>query len=178
MLRAEAGDYGGFNLVLGDFRRNAWTWITNQACANTSAWRTESLDPGLYGLSNAALDTPWPKTVALKKALQAALFARTRPDLERPLWRALANRERFIISGQPATGTTGAREEALSSAFVDFPENGYGTRCSTVLAVEADDADSEEPGYCLTVEERSYRRRYRRAEKNTYEISTAAFLVT
>lgn len=178
MLRAEAGDYGGFNLVVGDFRRDAWIWITNLDCANTSAWRIESLVPGVYGLSNAALDTPWPKTVALKKALETALLARTLPDLERPLWRALANRERFIAASVAATGTAGARDEALSSAFVDFPENAYGTRCSSVLAVEAKGADSAGPRYGLSVEERSYGQRHVMGEIDIYEASTAAFLIT
>ena len=178
MLRAEAGDYGGFNLVLGDFRRNAWTWITNQVCADPTAWRVESLDSGVYGLSNAALDTPWPKTVALKKALETALLARTLPDLQSPLWRALANRERFIAASVAATGTAGARDEALSSAFVDFPENAFGTRCSSVLAVEAKGADSVGPRYGLSVEERSYGQRHVTGEIDICEASTAAFLIT
>lgn len=178
MLRAETGDYGGFNLVLGDFRRNAWTWITNQACADPTAWRVESLESGIYGLSNAALDTPWPKTVALKNALEAALFAGSVAELESPLWRALASRQRFINTDQPATGTSVAREEALSSAFVDFPENRYGTRCSTLLAVEAKGADPAGPRYCLTVEERSHLHSYAMGEEKSYVASTTVFLIT
>lgn len=54
-------------------------------------------------------------------------------SLEAPLWSALANRQRASDADLPNTGVPLALEQALSSAFVDYPEYGYGTRCSTVL---------------------------------------------
>ena len=136
-LKEEFGDYDGFNLVLGDLCRNAWTWVTNKTGAATPEWRLQALKPGVYGVSNAALDTPWPKTVELKRVLHTALAAQSKsadPDaLQAPLWQALASRERAAASGLPATGVPPALEEALSSAFVEFPENLYGTRNSTLV---------------------------------------------
>ncbi len=138
---AEGGGaaYGGFNLVLGDLRRSAWTWVTNKSAllAAASTLYTQALPPGLYGLSNAGLDTPWPKTLELKRVLAAALnageSAMGREALQSSLWAALGNRQRALPQELPHTGVPLELEEALSSAFVDFPVRAYGTRCSTLL---------------------------------------------
>lgn len=161
-LMAEPGDYGGFNLVLGDFRRNAWSWVTNKTGADSPEWQALSLKPGVYGLSNASLDTPWPKTIGLKRALEAALAAQSpAPNLEAlqtPLWSALANRERAFGASLPTTGVSRLKEEALSSAFVDFPESAYGTRSSTLLVVGATNADSDAAAWEIKIEERTHDR--------------------
>ena len=140
LLEKDKHQYGGFNLVLGDVQQNAWTWMTNRSLESLSGWLSESLAPGVYGLSNAALDTPWPKTVALKNALMASLrqeeITNSQDDSwQGPLWTALGNRARAPIHSLPTTGVPEAMEAALSSAFVDFPEHRYGTRSSTVLVV-------------------------------------------
>ena len=137
-LEKDKHQYGGFNLVLGDVPRNAWTWMTNRPAEPASRWHAQSLPSGVYGLSNAALDTPWPKTVALKKAMMAALHEQVRLDFcgeswQHSLWMALDNRERSLDSPYPVEGISRAFDSALSSAFVDFSEHGYGTRSSTVL---------------------------------------------
>lgn len=141
-LNKESGAYGGFNLVLGDFQKNAWIWVTNKAASSRTGWHAQTLAPGVYGLSNAALDTPWLKTTQLKRVLAAALATQANvPDinaLQAPLWTALASRERSPREQLPSTGVALAMEEALSSVFVDVPEYEYGTRSSTVLvATEA-----------------------------------------
>jgi uncharacterized protein with NRDE domain len=131
--------YGGFNLVLGDLRRSAWTWVTNKSVllSGGSTLYVQALPPGLYGLSNAGLDTPWPKTLELKRVLAAALKdsegAAGSEALQASLWAALGNRQRALPEDLPHTGVPLELEEALSSAFVDFPVRAYGTRCSTVL---------------------------------------------
>jgi uncharacterized protein with NRDE domain len=139
-LGQDGAAYGGFNLVLGDFQSKAWNWLSNRH-GGTSTLHIQALAPGVYGLSNAALNTPWPKTTALQRVLADALSAQAdAPDqdaLQAPLWAALANRERAPHAQLPATGVPLAMEEALSSAFVDLPERGYGTRSSTVLVASA-----------------------------------------
>jgi uncharacterized protein with NRDE domain len=169
-MEKDGSAYGGFNLVLGDFQRDAWTWVTNKAAAlpamATSRWHAQPLQAGVYGLSNAALDTPWPKTIELKQTLATALAAS--PDehqpeaLLAPLWAALGNRQRAPLASLPATGVPLPIEEALSSAFVDFPENAYGTRSSTVLfASAADHGKGNSKGerrWDLQVEERTHAR--------------------
>jgi uncharacterized protein with NRDE domain len=134
-LAQDAAGYGGFNLVLGDFQRNAWSWITNKSA--TAALQVQPLGPGVHGLSNAALNTPWPKTTALQNVLAAALEMPDPAALEGLLWPALASRERAPREQLPATGVPLAMEEALSSAFVEVPERAYGTRSSTVLLASA-----------------------------------------
>lgn len=137
--KAEGGGaaYGGFNLVLGDLQRGAWTWVTNKSVllSDASTLYVQALPPGLYGLSNAGLDTPWPKTLELKRVLAAALQAGDDDSeaMKALLWTALGNRQRAQPQDLPHTGVAPELEEALSSAFVDFPVRAYGTRCSTLL---------------------------------------------
>ena len=157
-LEKDGTAYGGFNLVLGDFQRDAWMWVTNKAALG---WHAQPLAAGIYGLSNAALDTPWPKTVELKQTLATALSATPaahQPEvLQAPLWTALGNRQRAPLASLPDTGVPLVIEAALSSAFVDFPENAYGTRSSTVLlASAADHGDGGVRRWDLQLEERTH----------------------
>ena len=133
----DPADYGGFNLVVGDIGTGFWAWITNR---NPAQPHTESavplysqrLLPGVYGLSNAALDTPWPKTQRLKAALTSAL--QVTDGVHAPLGQALAD-HRTSSDGLPSTGVPREIEQALSSPFVDMADRGYGTRSSLVMDV-------------------------------------------
>lgn len=175
----EFGDYGGFNLVLGDLQRNAWTWVTNKADAATPEWQLHALKPGVYGVSNAALDTPWPKTVELKSVLHTALAAQSKaaePDaLQKVLWQALASRERASASRLPATGVSLALEEALSSAFVEFPENLYGTRNSTLVFARPGGQDMNPSHWEVRMVERTHLRDSSTDAQLAYSESDLAF---
>lgn len=133
-----AADYGGFNLVVGDLVTGFWSWVSNCDPAQPHAEPTgrlhhRHLAPGVYGLSNAALDTPWHKTLRLKQALDKALAAG--PDAQPLLVSAMADRETRPMSELPTTGVPAELERALSSPFVDLAERGYGTRSSLLLEV-------------------------------------------
>ncbi len=91
----QASAYNGFNLLLSDGKRLV-------AYSNVSLERHE-LMPGVYGLSNHLLDTPWPKVGAGKTALHAALDAL--PD-EAPLFRLLRDDTIHPDAALPATGVT------------------------------------------------------------------------
>lgn len=150
--------YGGCNLLMGDFLRGEWTWASNRGHVaalplnsqqTASGWQTMALGPGIYGLSNALLDTPWPKTLALKAAMTNALrkaeAAEDAAVLASTLWAALGNSERAAWADLPSTGVANDFEHALSSALIDVPErgeSGYGTRCSTLLWVAAEPGSS------------------------------------
>lgn len=108
---------------------------------------------GIYGLSNAAMDTPWPKTLALKTAMQEALTS----ESEAPLWSALANRSRAGTDQLPATCLPLGLETALSSAYVDSPERGYGTRCSTLLVARMAAHQSGQPCWSISMTEKTHR---------------------
>ena len=120
-----------FNLLAGDLARGAWWWADDRSTA------PQSLSPGLYGLSNAALDTPWPKVLRLKTAVGEALdAARTTRELERQLLAALADRCGAPDHALPDTGIGLERERWLAPAFIARPDARYGTRCSTLLIAE------------------------------------------
>ncbi len=156
-----AGSYGGFNLVVGDFVRGDWWWVSNRSEALgvlRPRWQSRRLEPGIYGLSNAALDTGWPKTMRLKSVLTESLAqSEDLDDLQTSLWAALEDGTRASAAQLPSTGVPPEREQALSSAFVDLPEDGYGTRGSTLLVATANPsthADGGAPGWSVQILER------------------------
>jgi uncharacterized protein with NRDE domain len=130
-------DYGGFNLVVGDLNTGDWAWITNRDPERPHARQApvlhhQQLVPGIYGLSNASLNTPWSKTLRLTSALALSL---TEDDPPPTLIRALADNSASPSNDWPHTGVPAEIERALSSAFVDMGERGYGTRSSLVMQV-------------------------------------------
>jgi len=122
-LADEGERYNGFNLVAGDL--HVARWMSNRTA------RHRDLDPGVHGLSNAFLDTPWPKVVRTRERM-AAWCGEGTDDLE-PLFAALADRTQAPDKDLPETGVTRDWERTLSSPFIVGER--YGTRCSTVLAV-------------------------------------------
>jgi uncharacterized protein with NRDE domain len=136
--------YGGFNLVLGDLNGGGWTWLCNRdpqaphSDHAPAALHRQDLPPGIYSVSNAALDTPWPKTLRLKTAVSRALESLdTEAAWLPPLQAALADDALLDPDALPATGVPPEWERALSSPFVRAPERGYGTRSSLVVRVQA-----------------------------------------
>jgi uncharacterized protein with NRDE domain len=118
-----------FNLLAADFARSEFFWT------GTEHPTPHPLRPGLHGLSNAVLDTPWPKTEQLKRDLAQAL---QRHDEVEPLidalLLALSDRTPAPDAALPSTGVPLEVERYLSSVFIAMPH--YGTRCSTVLVRE------------------------------------------
>jgi uncharacterized protein with NRDE domain len=123
-VAGRAGEYGGFNLLLG----------TADSLYYLSAVdpQPQRLKAGIYGLSNAGLDTPWPKLLRAKAALTAAL------DDPQPseLLRLLRDPQTAPVAELPDTGVGLATETLLSSVFIASPT--YGTRASSALIVNAD----------------------------------------
>jgi uncharacterized protein with NRDE domain len=117
-------EYGGFNLLVGN--RHELHYLS---AANPTPLR---LKAGIYGVSNAGLDTPWPKLERAKAALSQQLDE-PEPDA---LFRFLADPQIAAEAELPNTGVGLATEKLLSSIFIASPN--YGTRASTVLFVNAD----------------------------------------
>ncbi len=126
-LLPEFAGYGACNLLLFDTRQAIFA-------SNQPRPEARALAAGLYGLSNASLDTPWPKTVALREALGGWLQAGRLDDFD-PLFDALADEHRAPDAQLPDTGIGVDRERLLASAFIRSAF--YGTRASTVVAVDA-----------------------------------------
>lgn len=130
-MRMGLTGYNGFNLFAADFRRGECFWASNAAIY------PRRLERGIYGMSNALLDTPWPKVVALKEALAQALGeSATVDELSVALFAALADRSVADDDELPDTGIDREWEKALSAAFIRSPDGRYGTRCSTLVIAE------------------------------------------
>ena len=130
-MRTALSGYNGFNLVAFDFRQGECFWAAN---GGTFPVR---LDRGIHGLSNASLDTPWPKVESLKASLQQGLDSATSVDvLSMHLFDALADRSEAGDERLPETGVPLEVERRLSAAFIRTPDGSYGTRCSTLIITE------------------------------------------
>lgn len=142
-LATEAGDYSPFNLLLHDGDALAFA-------SNMPDFAARPLTPGLHGISNGALDAPWPKTETLMARLDAWLRTQrdarsldeAAPDLSSPdlsfLFDALADTTPAPDAALPDTGVGPERERFLSPAFIANPR--YGTRASTVVLIADDHA--------------------------------------
>ncbi|NPT55236.1 NRDE family protein [Paraburkholderia elongata] len=127
---ARTGDiYNGFNLLVGDWTRRELGWYCNRSNIAPTL-----LAPGTHGISNAVLDTAWPKLVKKRAELGAMLTSDAMPPLERLI--DLMRDPRLARDDElPSTGIPLERERALSAAFIETPE--YGTRGTTAVRVVA-----------------------------------------
>jgi uncharacterized protein with NRDE domain len=116
--------YSGFNLLVADACE---LWYLN---SNTGT--PEQLSAGIYGLSNAALDSPWPKLLRTRATLHSCIDA---PEAE-ILLQLLSDPQPAADDELPSTGVPYEWEKRLSSAFIASAD--YGTRASTVLIRRAD----------------------------------------
>jgi uncharacterized protein with NRDE domain len=123
--------YNPFNLIAADFQRGECFSGRNDGTAPVRLQR------GLFGLSNASLDTPWPKVTALKDRLAEAMLAAGSADsLAGLLFEALADPTPAPDPALPSTGVPRDWERVLSSAFIRSNEQRYGTRSSTLVITE------------------------------------------
>ncbi len=137
-LERAAAEYGGFNLLLAD-ADSLWY------ASNRSAPFARALAPGVHGLSNERLDTPWPKLRRVRRGFEEWLQGGGTAE-GGELFRLLADRtpasDEDVL---PSTGLSPEWERALSAPFVRNER--YGTRCSTLVAIEPS-------GACFVAERR------------------------
>lgn len=125
--------YNGFNLLVGDWKRRELAWYCNRPTESQTAPDAPALVlPGVHGLSNARLDTPWPKLVHKRSELGTLLTYEAAPPLDTliDMMRDTSQADDDLL---PHTGIPLERERALSAAFIETPE--YGSRGTTVLRV-------------------------------------------
>jgi uncharacterized protein with NRDE domain len=103
-LKEISSAYNGFSILFSDGER--------LGIFESVPGSGRELSPGVYGLSNHLLDTPWPKVMSLKSRLAAAL-----PDT--------SGIDPFLVT---------LRDE-MTGAFIRADD--YGTRCSTIIRAEA-----------------------------------------
>jgi uncharacterized protein with NRDE domain len=122
-LRGVGAAYNGFNVIFSDGQQ--------LGIYESVPGAGRELAPGIYGLSNHLLDTPWPKVRNAKSRLEAALLNIT--DTE-PLLALLRDDRPAPDEELPRTGASLEWERLLSSAFIRAPD--FGTRCSTIIRVD------------------------------------------
>ncbi len=126
-LAAQAADYRPFNLLWCDAGEAYYL-------GNHPHLRRQRVVPGVHGLSNADFNAPWPKTRKLVACLRTWIDAGD-DDFDR-LFDALADDSRWPDAVLPDTGVGIELERELSAAFIRG--NRYGTRASTLIAVDHD----------------------------------------
>jgi uncharacterized protein with NRDE domain len=148
-IARDGGRYHGFNLLTGsvgiaqsrpspgghgEIRKSLGDYGSAAAHTSNRTSGAVALLPGIHGLSNHLLDTPWPKVVR-SAARMAAELERDAPDAA-ALFELLGDRQQAEASILPSTGLSSRWEQLLSSPFIVDPQ--YGTRCSTVLMIDID----------------------------------------
>lgn len=124
-LRRIGGDYNGFNVIFSDGR--------SLGIYESVPGEGRELAPGVYGLSNHLLDTPWPKVANAKSRLLSAIDAGRDQSAALDLLRDATPAPQHAL---PSTGVSAEWESLLSSAFIKAPQ--YGTRCSTIVRMDAE----------------------------------------
>ena len=127
-----ADEYAGYSMLAGDLAKKSMWCLSNRMEQKPAA---QAIPPGVHGLSNHLLNTPWPKVEHGRAALQAWL-ANAAPERTNELFDMLADRSVAPEHALPDTGVGITREKQLGPKFV-AADNHYGTRASTVILVSA-----------------------------------------
>lgn len=118
----KGNEHSGFNLLSSDGSELAYT--------SNRGDQPVVLDDGVYGLSNASLDTPWPKLLRTKASLAELLNSGN--VNETSLMRLMVDRKPAAVADVANEHLPFELARALTAPFIVTPD--YGTRCtSTVL---------------------------------------------
>lgn len=117
--------YNGFNLLVGT--------VDELFYYNNIERKIVEVTPGTHSLSNHFLNTPWPKVIRGKQALQSITAQRETLTAD-DIFPILTDRKQAKDSHLPNTGIGLELERLLSPQFIQT--DNYGTRSSTVLLVD------------------------------------------
>ena len=136
--------YNGFNLLVADVsvQNPSLLWLSNRVQMGKSlrhrkVMNPQALKPGVYGLSNGMLDSPWPKVqhrigaFAQLLAMDTGQFKRAENYLG-----IMSDMTQAPDEYLPETGVSYEWEKVLSSAFIRTPN--YGTRATSLIRVRRD----------------------------------------
>ncbi|MCP3900997.1 MAG: NRDE family protein [Desulfobacteraceae bacterium] len=122
-FRQKAKTYNGFNLIFGNMENLYWFSNLKNSF--------EKIKPGIHGISNHFLDTPWPKVASGKKALEKIINEKISSQ---DLFPILTDQSMPDESLLPDTGVGIELEKMLSPLFIQ--SDIYGTRSSTVMIAD------------------------------------------
>ncbi|WP_338749047.1 NRDE family protein [Bacillus sp. FJAT-52991] len=145
-LSEDKAHYPSFNVIVG-IADSLWYYNNRQD-------QIVSIAPGIHSLSNAFLNTPWPKTKRGKQSLNNCLHNKIIVDTD-CLFTSLRSEEQAADEELPQTGVSLQWERLLSSMFIKSEQ--YGTRSSTVLTIDRND--------CVQFIEQTYTNGQRTAEE-------------
>ncbi len=120
--------YSPYNLVAGDMNElHFYSNVMDEVI---------SVEQGVYGVSNAFFDTPWPKVEKAKERLKVLLEEKWACEdaLEEALFEILEDREIVPDEQLPDTGIELELERNLSSIFIDLDT--HGTVYQTVILID------------------------------------------
>jgi uncharacterized protein with NRDE domain len=120
-------DYAGFNILAGDSSQLFYY--------NNLEAKAVKVEPGIHGLSNHFLDTPWPKVVKGNMYLERYLSDNKDVHID-DLFDILQDAEESEDGSLPDTGIDMELERKLSPMFIQTRD--YGTRSSTVVLITHD----------------------------------------
>lgn len=117
-------DYNGFNLLFG-YADDLW-YYGNKGSEHGP------VSPGMHGLSNALLDSSWPKVESVVSEFEP-VFASPNTMQQDQVFELLYNKRRYT-ENLPDTGIGPEKEHVLSALFIET--EGYGTRASWMLKAD------------------------------------------
>ncbi|NRB38176.1 MAG: NRDE family protein [Pseudomonadales bacterium] len=125
-LQKQSPHYAGFNCLFGQLGvKPQLSYFSNRQN------KLIPLSKGLYGLSNALLDSNWFKIEQGKENINTLL----NQDFNHEEWfNFLKDQVKASDNNLPDTGIAIETERLLSSRFIHSPD--YGTRCSTLITVD------------------------------------------
>jgi uncharacterized protein with NRDE domain len=130
-VATRAHRFDGFNLVVGDLDRGLYYYGNRGGGpSGHTISAPRRLPPGIYGLSNHRLDTPWPKVKRGKQMFAACLKAQGK-RLEACILETLADTAQPADADLPDTGVGMEWERILAPLFIKAPH--YGTRSCSVI---------------------------------------------
>lgn len=124
-LSPHGREYNGFNFIVGD--AGGLYYFSNRGNGIVE------IPPGVHGISNHLLNTPWSKVERVKRRTQS-LLDRSGEELIGALLEMLEDRAPALDSELSDTGLDPGWERTLSAPFIATPE--YGTRLSTVILAD------------------------------------------
>lgn len=121
-IKEDGSSYGPMNVIVYDG--------TNMAHYNNVTNHIQEMEPGIHCVTNATLNTPWPKAERMKQ-LVATNYEESSVEA---LLEIGKDTEKPTDERLPSTGIPLDMERDLSSIFVKRED--YGTRCTTAIQID------------------------------------------
>ncbi|XP_067910757.1 transport and Golgi organization protein 2 homolog [Heterodontus francisci] len=138
-ISSEGHLYNGFNLITADFSNTKGDTMCYYG--SKSSQEPKTLDPGIYGLANSLLETPWKKLVHGKKLFTDAIKQSNELSPENLVQELISvmNNEEFQM---PDTDMEEQGQDFIRPILKEFSAlfvrtSSYGTRTNTVILVDA-----------------------------------------